>query len=51
MSHALWQSQFGGDPGIVGKVVRLDGTPHTVVEAIETVTNREAIKVAVLPGG
>jgi predicted permease len=31
LSYALWQSQFGGDPRVVGKDVRLDGQPHTVV--------------------
>ncbi|HEX3554521.1 MAG TPA: ABC transporter permease [Thermoanaerobaculia bacterium] len=30
LSHALWKSQFGGDPGVIGKSVRLDGVPHTV---------------------
>lgn len=31
LSHALWQRRFGGDRGIVGRAVNLDGTPHTVV--------------------
>ena len=31
LSYALWQTQFGGDTGVVGQPVRLDGTPHTVV--------------------
>src|SRR5581483_7163054 len=31
LSHALWQSQFGGDPNLLGKTVRLDGEPYTVV--------------------
>lgn len=31
LSHALWQSQLGGDPNIVGKAVRLDGVPYTVL--------------------
>ncbi len=26
-----WQRRFGGDPGIVGRVVRLGATPHTVI--------------------
>lgn len=30
LSYALWQSQFGGAPDIIGRVVRLDGVPHTV---------------------
>jgi len=31
LSHGLWQRRFGGDPGIVGKTVALDGKPYTVV--------------------
>ena len=31
LSHALWKSRFGGDPGIVGRSVMLNGTPRTVV--------------------
>lgn len=31
LSHALWQSQFGGDPQVIGRSVRLDGAPHVVI--------------------
>ncbi|HEX6904219.1 MAG TPA: ABC transporter permease [Thermoanaerobaculia bacterium] len=31
LSHALWQSQFGGDRKAVGATVRIDGVPHTVI--------------------
>ena len=31
ISHALWQAQFAGDSGIVGRTIRLDGTPYTVI--------------------
>ena len=31
VSHALWQRRFGGDSGIVGRAIRLDGTSRTVV--------------------
>ena len=31
LSYALWQSQFGGDPQTVGKDIRLDGEPYTIV--------------------
>ena len=31
LSHALWQRQFGGDPGIVGRTITLDRKPYTVV--------------------
>ena len=31
LSYALWQSQFGGDPDVIGKDIRIDGQPFTVV--------------------
>ncbi|HET9767401.1 MAG TPA: ABC transporter permease, partial [Thermoanaerobaculia bacterium] len=31
ISHELWQQQYGGASGVVGKQVRIDGVPHTVV--------------------
>jgi putative ABC transport system permease protein len=35
LSHALWQSRYGGDPGIVGETIRLDGDPVTVVGVMD----------------
>src|SRR5882672_7632068 len=31
LSYALWRSQFGGDPQAVGRDIRIDGQPHTIV--------------------
>jgi putative ABC transport system permease protein len=31
LSHRLWQERFGGDTGIIGRQVRIDTRPHTVV--------------------
>ncbi|HKH90306.1 MAG TPA: ABC transporter permease [Gemmatimonadaceae bacterium] len=31
LSYGLWRSQFGGDPGVVGKTIRLDDTPRVIV--------------------
>src|ERR1700722_17409460 len=31
LSTALWKNRYGGDPGIVGKPIQLDGAPYTVV--------------------
>jgi putative ABC transport system permease protein len=31
LGHALWQRSYGGDRGIVGRIVTLEGTPHEVV--------------------
>jgi predicted permease len=35
LSHDLWTGRFGGDPGIVGRDIRLDGVPTTVVGVME----------------
>ncbi|HEX6107188.1 MAG TPA: ABC transporter permease [Gemmatimonadales bacterium] len=31
ISHELWRQRFGGDPGVLGKSVRLDDDPITIV--------------------
>ena len=31
ISYALWQQRFGGAPDIIGRTVRLDGEPRTIV--------------------
>jgi putative ABC transport system permease protein len=31
ISHALWQRAFRGDPGVVGRTIRLDESPHAIV--------------------
>jgi predicted permease len=31
LSHSLWQQRFGGDPGVLGRRVRLDSEERTVV--------------------
>jgi predicted permease len=31
VSEGLWRQRFNGDPSIVGRAVRLDGKPHTIV--------------------
>jgi putative ABC transport system permease protein len=31
ISHVLWQRRFGSDPQILGKRIRMDGQPYTVV--------------------
>jgi putative ABC transport system permease protein len=31
ISHGLWRRRFGGDPGVVGRAVTLDGQAYTVV--------------------
>lgn len=31
LSHALWQRKFGGDPAIVGRMIRANGEPYQIV--------------------
>ena len=31
LSHEIWQTHFGGDPGVVGKTIRVDGGTYLVV--------------------
>jgi putative ABC transport system permease protein len=31
IGHGLWQRRFGGDPGVVGREVQLDGRARTVI--------------------
>lgn len=31
LSHAYWRQKFGGDPGVVGRVLAMNNRPHTVV--------------------
>ena len=34
LGEAFWRTRFGGDPGIVGRDLRLDGEPYTVVGVV-----------------
>ena len=31
LGHRFWQRRFGGDPGVVGRIVRVDGQPARVI--------------------
>ena len=31
LAHGLWQSQFGGDPAVLGRAISLNGAPYTVI--------------------
>ena len=31
LSFGFWSSQFGGDPGVLGRDLRIDGRPYTIV--------------------
>ncbi len=34
ISHSLWQSRFGGDPGILNRELKLDGQPHRIIAVL-----------------
>src|SRR5262245_2803727 len=31
LSHAFWRQRFDGDPGVLGRIVRINGTPTSLV--------------------
>jgi predicted permease len=31
LSHAYWKSEFGGNPGVIGRTLTVDGVPLTIV--------------------
>jgi len=31
LSHALWERRFGSDPGVIGRILRLDEVDYTVI--------------------
>ena len=35
LSHGLWARRFGSDPGVIGRSVRVDGSPVTIVGVLE----------------
>jgi putative ABC transport system permease protein len=44
LGDALWREAFGADPGVVGRTLRLDGEPHTVIGVLPQT-------LRLLPGG
>lgn len=51
LSHRLWQRRFGGDRGIVGRDIRMNGEPYTVVgvmpSSFELQADREELWVPI----
>lgn len=35
LTHAAWQNRFGGDPGVIGRELQLNGLTRTVVGVLE----------------
>jgi putative ABC transport system permease protein len=51
LSHRLWLARFGGRDDIVGRTVRLDGKPHTVVGVMADggLANWDGSEIALIP--
>jgi putative ABC transport system permease protein len=48
LSWATWQRRFGGDPAAIGRRLRLDGKPHTVVGVLPAGTEFPGPEVEVV---
>jgi len=35
LGYSFWQSQFGGDPKVLGQTIRVDGSPFTIIGVTE----------------
>jgi len=35
LGHSFWKKHFGGDPGVIGKLVRLDGEPAVISGVVD----------------
>ena len=35
LSYAFWRKQFGGDPSVIGKTIRIQGAPFTIIGVTE----------------
>jgi ABC-type antimicrobial peptide transport system permease subunit len=47
LGHTLWKRRYGGDPGIVGRTITVNGEPHTVVGVV--VLGGVALLASLLP--
>jgi predicted permease len=50
LSERLWRQRFGAEPSVLGRVVRLDGEPYTVVGVLpDRMAYPDSSSVAVVP--
>ena len=49
LSYSFWRSDFSADPGVIGRVIRLDGKPVTVIGVLPR--NFEFNPAGVVPSG
>ena len=51
LSHGLWSDRFEADPAVVGREIRLNGEPHTVIgvmpESFDPYSNEERLWVPI----
>jgi predicted permease len=45
LSHALWRDKFGGDPGIIGRLIAIDGMARQVVGVMPPEFSIPSLKV------
>lgn len=50
LMYGLWREQFGGDPGIVGKTIRLNGALSTVIGVMPQSFHMPAIRTDLTAG-
>jgi len=50
LMYDLWREQFGSDPAIVGKVIRLNGFPYTVVGVMPQSFHMPSIQTMAMTG-
>lgn len=31
LAYSHWQERYGGDPAVIGRILRIDGDPHTII--------------------
>jgi putative ABC transport system permease protein len=51
LTQGLWKRRFGGDPGVIGRTIRLDGKPYTVVGVVPSILQWFAPLDAWIPTG
>ena len=45
LSEGLWRSHFGSDPKILGRILAIDGRPHTVIGVVPEIELRRATDI------
>ena len=51
LSDGLWRRRFGADPSVVGREIRLDGRPHTVIGVMPAAMDYDDLRRGALAAG